>query len=137
MFESIRKIHQAFDQKGLKHLTEEKNGSWIIFTGMNGEEGNYRFLYVKDDDTGNDVAVRCMTGVNVPRNRVATVLAMLNEFQQQYRYLKFTLDKDNDVMVSYDFPVAYSDIGAGGLDMLFRMTAILDKCYPQLMQAIR
>ena len=137
MFRSIQEIHQAFDRAGIKHKVEENHSHWILFTGMTGDNSSYQFLFIKSDDTGNDVAVRSLPIVNVPRHRYDQAYELLNSFQQEYRFIKFTLDKDGDVIAAYDFPVAYPDIGQGAVEILMRMAKIIDNCYPKLNRILR
>lgn len=132
MYKSIKEIAQAFDRKGLKYKVEQKGEHWVLLTGMNGDAGSYGFLYIKTDDTGNDVALRSMPLGRVSRSNYGRVQELLNSFQQEYRFVKFVLDGDGDVMAQYDFLVAQPNIGEAGVEMLMRMTNILDKCTPRL-----
>ena len=111
MYKAIREIHQAFEKKGLKHKVEQKGDHWVLLSGMTGDGDTYIYLFIKTDDTGNDVAVRSLPlGKVAPRN-TARVLELLNGFQQEYRFAKFVMDHDNDVMVQYDFSVAQPNLG--------------------------
>lgn len=137
MFRSIKEIHQAFDRAGIKHKVEENRSHWILITGMTGDHSKYQFLFIKSDDKGNDVVVRSLPIVSVPRSRYDQAYELLNSLQQEYRFIKFILDKDGDVIVAYDFPVAYPDIGQGAVEILLRMAKIVDNCYPKLARLSR
>lgn len=136
MYKAIAEIHRAFDKAGIKHKVDQLGDHWIIQTGMTGKGSTYQFLFIKTDDTGNDVAVRIFKLVNFPKHKTAAAHVLLNSLQQEYRYLRFVLDKDGDVNVEYDFPAAYSPLGEGALEMVLRITTILDECYPKLMRSV-
>ena len=132
MFKAIREIHQTFDKKGLKHKVEQKGDHWVLLSGMSGDGDTYIYLFIKTDDSGNDVAVRSLPLGKVSRSNTGRVLELLNSFQQEYRFAKFVLDKDNDVMVQYDFSVAQPNLGEAAAEIMLRLTRILDNCVPKL-----
>ena len=136
MYKAIAEVHKAFDKAGIKHKVDQIGDHWMINTGMTGKFSTYQFLFIKTDDTGNDIAMRIFKLVNFPKHKAAAALTVLNSLQQEYRYLRFVLDDDGDVNVEYDFPAAYSPIGDGALEMVLRTTNILDECYPKLMRSI-
>lgn len=132
MYQAIREIHQTFDRKGLKHKVEQKGDNWVLLSGMTGDGDTYIFLYIKTDDKGNDVAMRSLPLGRVSRSNYARAYELLNSFQQEFRFCKFVLDKDGDVIAQYDFPVAQPNLGEAAAELLERMTRILDKCMPRL-----
>ena len=136
MYSSIRQIQWAFNKKGLKYRTDDLFGNQILRASMKGKYGEYTFLFIKDDDEGNDVAIRTLPLVRVPNSRRKEACILLNSFQQRYRYARFVIDKDGDVNVSYDFLVACQDIGECAVDVLMKMCGVLDACYPELMRFI-
>lgn len=132
MYQAIREIHQTFDRKGLKHKVEQKGEHWVLITGMTGDGDNYLYLLIKTDDQGNDVALRTLPLGKVPRSRYDRVYELLNSFQEEFRFAKFVLDKDGDVIAQYDFTVAQPNLGEAAVEIIERMTRILDKCVPRL-----
>lgn len=136
MYRSIAEIHQAFDKKGLKHAVNQVQDKWIIETVMGGDASKYKFLFIKTDDEDNDVAVRVFSIANVPNAKRMQALRLLNKLQLQYRYVRLNLDDDGDINMEYDFPVEFSPIGEGAVEMLMRCVLILDKIYPELMRLI-
>ena len=132
MYQAIREIHQTFDRKGLKHKVEQKGEHWVIITGMTGDGETYLFLFIKTDDKGNDVALRSMPLGKAARGRQDKIYELLNSFQEEFRFVKFVLDKDSDIIAQYDFTVAQPNLGDAAAELLERMTRILDKCMPRL-----
>lgn len=134
MNSAINEIHKAFNDAGLKHDVQEIGGKTILITGLSGKADNYRFFLIKDDDNGQDVALRILKISNCPRYRTDQALEVLNELQMKYRYLRFTIDGDGDIAGEYDFPSTYENIGKGAVEMCLRLTMILDDCISRIKQ---
>lgn len=136
MYRAMEEIRREFDKNGLKYSVEQIGGHWILNAGMSGDASTYRFLFIKKDDTGNDVALRVFKLAHCPPERKTAVCRLLNDFQVEYRFVRFVMDDDGDINVEYDFPAIYSPIGEGAVEVLMRLTHILDQCYPKLMRAL-
>jgi hypothetical protein len=136
MYKAIAEIHETFNRRGIKHSVDQKGDIRVIHAGMSGKASNYEFLFIKTDDSGNDVAIRVFKLARFAPHTRGKALEVINEVQQRYRYARFNLDDDCDVNVEYDFPASYPAIGEGAFDMLIRMTTILDDCYAQFMRAV-
>lgn len=134
MNSAINEIHKAFNDAGLKHDVQEIGGKTILITGLSGKADTYRFFLIKDDDNGQDVALRILKISNCPRYRIDQALEVLNELQMKYRYLRFTIDGDGDIAGEYDFPSTYENIGKGAVEMCLRLTMILDDCISRIKQ---
>ena len=61
---------------------------------------------------------------------------VLNKLQDQYRFLRFTLDRDGDINVEYDATCCDRDAGMLAMEMIIRITKILDEAYPELKRAV-
>ena len=136
MNKCIQDIHAEFDRVGIKHSVEQVSGKWVISTTINGKSHAYRFLLIKADDAGNDISVRTAPVVSFSRDKFDTAYNLMNSFQQEYRFVKFVMDDDGDVNVQFDFPLAYEPIGPGAVEVVVRITKILDDCYPKMMREI-
>lgn len=126
MHSAISEIHKAFTDAGLKHDVQQVEGQSILVTGMSGNADNYKFFYIKNNDGGNDVALRIFKISSCPKDQLDRVREALNELQLKYRFLRFTIDDDGDINGEYDFPTCYEDIGKGAVEMCLRLTMILD-----------
>ena len=136
MYKSIMDIQAEFQKNNLKHKVEQVGENWLLRAGVNGKAATYSFLFIKDDDVGNDVAVRIFDIVKFPENRRDKGYEILNRIQQQYRYIRLNMNDEGEVNAEYDFPVEYSNIGQGAIEILIRITQILDDVYPDMMRAI-
>ena len=135
MYKAIQEIQTAFDKHNLKYTTKQLGDKWVLQLKMGGKKGEYEFLFIKSDDSGNDVALRIFRVENFsPANR-AKGFALVTELQNKYRYIRFAIDDDGDLNVSYDFPLMIEGIGDAALEMMLRITQILDESRPALVRA--
>jgi len=135
---ATKAIAEALDAAEIKYrITEPGEGSTLIvgFKAENVSSIEIKFISLDDD---NDVAVRLFSLVKVPENKTAQVLTCLNELNGKFRYVNFYIDSDNDVTISYDFPVRTTadNVGAIGVEMTHRFVKIADEAYPMIMKAI-
>ena len=132
MNSAINEIHKAFNDAGLKHDVQQIGDQSVLITGMTGQGNTYRFIFVKGNDGGNDVALRIVKISHCASYQYDNAREALNELQLKYRFLRFTIDKDGDIIAEYDFPTSYEDIGKGAVEMCLRLTLILDNCISTL-----
>lgn len=137
MFQATERIFTELSKdSNLKVFTEETDDSsrvWLQFGLESG--GSYRIRFISKDND-NDVAVRVFGLTNVDDAQRAKVLPFLNEMNAQYRFIRFVLDKDNDVNIEYDYLVDCPDPAASARELIIRIVRIIDDVYPQLMRAI-
>ncbi len=92
-----------------------------------------RFLSADDD---NDVAIQVCPVARVPQDKKLQMLELINDFHNRFRYIRFYLDSDNDLTVSYDLPVKAESIGESAVEIFARFSQILDTVYPEIMRTI-
>ena len=136
MYQAIASIQEAFQKANLKFSVDQVGNNWILRAGVNGSASVYHFLFIKSDETGSDIALRIFNQVKFPPHAIQRGYEVLNDLQLKYRHIRFVLDKDGNVNVEYDFPTAYQPIGDGAVEMLVRLTKVLDECYPVLMRSV-
>ena len=136
MFRATQEICREFTSKGIKHKAEEIGGKWIVNAGVSGDYINGVTMRFISSDNDSDVAFRVFSFVRVPESKKAVMLLKLNEVNKTYRYLKFYIDKDNEIAVEYDFPVTIKEPGPVAVEMFLRAGKILDIVYPELMNII-
>ena len=74
--------------------------------------------------------------LSAERSQYAKIYPVLNKLQDQYRFLRFTLDRDGDINVEYDATCCDRDAGMLAMEMIIRITKILDEAYPELKRAV-
>ena len=137
MFRMTREIYEVLKKEDLKVFTEESDKAsevWLQFGIKSG--GSYKIKFVSFDDD-HDVAVRVMGLVTVrDEARKEPVLQVVNRLNNTFRFVKFVLDDDGDVNLEYDYLVRCPDPTASVLELIVRITSIVDQAYPDLMRAI-
>lgn len=136
MYTAIQKVQQAFVNANLKYSVDQVGENWILRAGVNGSATSYQFLFIKTNDVGSDISVRIFNLVKFPNGPTGRAYEVLSELQNKYRYIRFVLNDEGNVNVEYDFPTAIENIGEAAVEMLIRLTKILDECYPVLMRSI-
>ena len=136
VYQATKAIAEAMEKKGLKYETNELSSSSNVSVGFRVENGpSYKIRFISSDDD-NDVSVRVYSLVKVPDNKVDAMLVKLNQLNNQYRFIRFSLDKDNEVQVSHDMPMATTNPGDIAVEITIRMAKILDDVYPEMMKAL-
>ena len=136
VYRATKAIAEAFEAKGIKHEIQELSKTSAVkasFNAKNAPSITVRFISSDDDS---DVSVRIFSFVKVPENKTDAMLVMLNDLNKRFRYVRFRLDSDNEVMVSYDMAVATADVGNIANEILLRIVKIADEAYPDLMKAL-
>lgn len=89
-------------------------------------------------DADGDCKFRCYLAKGVAETKRVEILDTLNALNTRYRYVKLSLDSDNDVLASYDFRI-FGDAALADRQvsiMIFIVSRIVDKCVPKIMRVI-
>lgn len=89
---------------------------------FSGDDGEYLSLYY------------CLE--NVPEDKLADILIVCNELNSKYKWVKFYIDSDNDIMLEDDAILSYENAGNEAFELLIRMIDILKETKPVFMKAI-
>ena len=135
MFQATKAIQEAFAEANLKCRVEEAGGMSMVKAGVSGKQTTYSIHFISSDDD-NDVASRVMTFVKTPEEKRPQVLEAINECNRKFRFLKFVIDKDNDVNVEADIPLRVTNVGPVAVELTIRIMKILDEAYPIFMKCI-
>lgn len=139
-------IHQATEaiyealknaDEDLKVFIEENGGAseaWLQFVVRNGS--GYRIRYISEDED-NDVSVRVYGLINLKDQEYCDkIIPVLNKINNKFRYVKFFLDNDGDVNVTYDYPLDNSNPAGSAFEMMVRFVKIINEAYPMMMRAL-
>ena len=137
VFRATKEVAAALDQKEIKYniLTlKESSAVQVKYSGDN--FSTLEILFISSDDDS-DVKVRVFGFVSgVPKDKRGAVLETINAMNDKFRYVKFTLDSDDDLNISYDVPVSEKEVGSIACEMVARFVNIADEAYPEFMKAI-
>lgn len=132
MYRCIQEITKAFDGVNIRYHVDRKGDHEVLVTTITTKVASYKVLFVKTDESGNDVGIRIIGLASYPEEQWMDVYKLINRLQQKYRFAKFLLDEDGDLMVNYDFPVSCEDIGRSSVEMVLTLAKVLDEVYPEL-----
>lgn len=120
------------DAKGVKYMDKGENVVRVAYSGDNLQSIPVFVFFDKDGDPM--VQFKCWEIANF-NGAVDAGIRACNALNAKYRWVKFYLDKDNDVICECD---AYIDVGTCGsecLSLVQRVVNIADDAYPDLMRA--
>ena len=119
--------------KGLRFSTADLNdGGTCVSIMFNGKTTN---LFFGGDDNGTHVALRTVFE-RCPSDRLADMLIVCNSLNLQYRWLKFCIDNENDIMVEDDAILSPETAADECFELLARTVRILEEVKPTIMRAI-
>lgn len=136
MVESIQQIARKLDEMELKYTLEKRGEHEILKVGMATKAAvapMFTFL-PGGEETDLHIAVIPLTRC-LPQKRIE-LLRVLNDLNCRYRYAKFSMDKDNDVIVRYDVARKNGTAGQTAVEIMLRMRNIIEECYPEIMRTI-
>lgn len=137
VYHATQIIAQAFDQRGLKYNIREVGSLSTVELAFSGDNVDVKLNFISSDND-NDVKVLSNTFAKFPESKLSTGYKLANDLAREYKYLKFTIDKDGDMSAQYDFPLKTQDeaLGEFAIEMAARFTKIINDCYPKIMKAL-
>ena len=123
------------DQKGVKYTNPKDDVIKIVYNCDNISSVPVNLFFDNDGDPY--VSLRCweITSVKDVSKRVTAILAC-NNIHTQWRWVKFYLDDDNDIVAQLDAHLSLTNAGEECHTLVLRMVNIIDDVYPNLMKAI-
>lgn len=135
MFKPMLEIMSVLDAKEFKYRVEEREDLTALHMGINGKDTHYEIVIFATSDN-NSVAMRANQLTRVPEEKRDAMLKVINERNNRYRFVKFTLDNDADVNLEWDAPDASQNIGEMCWEMTLRMLRIVNESFPEFMKCI-
>lgn len=138
MHQATMEICQEFDRVKIKYDVvdnQDRDFSYVDarYKAKTGAIVSIKFVS-EDDDA--DVQVRAFSLAHVLDERFGDVLKVINNLNCTYRFVKFVIDRENDVAMEYDLPMNNASIGRCATEMLIRSMKIIDEVLPEIMHAI-
>ncbi len=133
MIDSAQMYIAKLKAEELKYTTRDLPDGSIVVSVM----FNMVFTHAifQSNDNGKHVAFRTQLE-SVPAEKVNDMLVVCNSLNMRYRWLKFYLDKDNDIMVEDDAIVSPETAGEECFELLIRTAGIIKEVKPFIMKAI-
>ena len=121
------------DEKEIKYRVINANR---IAVGVCGDDlPNQEIILIFDDDD-TDVGIRAFSIVKVPESKKLGAIASCEALNASIRFVKFCVDQDDDLNAEIDAIIEPYTAGKICFSHLVRLTEILKKVYPIIMNAI-
>lgn len=121
-------------RNGLKHSEVEQLGEKeVVEFGMNTETTKVRVVSFFDGDT---LATRIFAFSKIPDNKFGDALLACNSLNDEYRFVKFYIDSDNEVVIAADDFLDEDTAGEEAMKVAMATIHIADEAYPKLQKAI-
>ena len=132
------RIKSHFDAEGIRYdyyePTESRNEA--IRVGFNAKNKDSISVILFIDEDGGSINVKSFTVAKVPENKLMDMYVCLNDLNNQYRWVKFYIDSDNEVTVSGDAIIDAESAGKECLEIVIRYVDIIDDVYPNIMKVL-
>lgn len=131
-------FESALDQYEIKYQELDGNGRIGVRVTYNLKNVNHLTVSFLFDEDGEDVHFVAGVITHVPEGdaRRGAVLEALNDANRRFRWIKFYLDQDSDIMADGDHILTPDFVGNTCHTLLERILSVCDQAYPDFMRAI-
>lgn len=129
-------IAEALNKHGIYFEVEYKNEleKVSVFSSINCGPDIKIYILVND----NNVGLRIWGIINeIPQPKRYKIMEVCNTLNSDYRFTKFAIDKDNELMLVYDFPQNNGEcIGEMAVEILRSTKSLLNEKYELFMKEL-
>ncbi len=131
---SYKRLFTAYmDTHGIKYEARDEHVVRVVYGGDN---LNTIPLYVIFDKDGDPIiSVKCWDIAKF-KGKEEKALVVCNRLNSEYRWIKFYLDKDGDIVADCDAYVDELTCGEECLNLVRRAVSIIDDAYPSIAKAL-
>ncbi len=124
------------DAKGVKYTDIDSADDNVVRVTYNGDDIKSVPVYIIFDDDGDPMAkFRCWEIANF-KDKLETAYRLCNELNNQYRWVKFYIDKDGDIVCECDAKFNRDTCGEICLFCVHRIVGITDSAYKTIMREV-
>ena len=136
--EQVNRVGLAMTERGLKFDYVDEYENPMIALNFGGGDFSYTHitLHLVFDQDGESAQIVSSPISNVPAEKTARMLLTLNDCNHKFRWVKFYLDEDNDVIVNGDVLFDEQNAGDACIGLIMRTASIVDDAYPDIMKSI-
>lgn len=121
------------DAKGVRYVDQ---GEHVVKITYEGDNLKSIPVYVFFDEDGEPlVQLKCWDVVSC-KDKEDKGIRICNDLNNKYRWVKFSVDNDSDVVISIDAYIDGATCGEECLKLVARVVNITDNAYPDLVKAI-
>ena len=117
-------VEEYLERKGIKYTCPKENVLNILYNGENIQSIPVKVIFEENDDPF--VAFRCKSIANFKENE-AEGFAVCNRLNRKYRWVKFYINRDSDVVIEADAQIDEVSCGKECLTIVRRIVGIADQ----------
>ncbi|HAM68124.1 MAG TPA: hypothetical protein DCP68_00695 [Ruminococcus sp.] len=137
VYPATDEIYKTMQEHNLKCGIEARDNSSALHIGITAESTGFEAMYISRSEK-NDVALRIFNLVRFPEEKFGEMLKVVNECNNKFRFLKFSIDTDSySIDAAFDFALESENLGECAYEMLMRSAGIIDQCYPEFMAVLK
>ena len=120
------------DANDIKYVEKKDHVIKVTYTGDNLD--SIPVFVIFDEDNDPLVQFKCWDIANF-KNNVGKAIEICNSLNAEYRWVKFYVDSDNDIIASIDAVLDINTCGSHCMTLVRRVVNIVDEAYPQIARA--
>lgn len=136
MANQCAKLFEAYVKSQEYHIDTVNDSDNILRMGfdLNATEISIFITFSEDEDT---VALHGMNFIKIPKGKSECLYKICNECNTKYRWVKFGLDEENEVLVvRADAWIQLDNCADVTFKLVHSMAEIVDEVYPVFMKAL-
>ena len=136
--EQVNRVGLALTERGLRFEHVDKYDNPMIALSFGGGDFSYTHvvIHLVFDLDGESAQVVTSPIANTPADKTAKMLLALNGCNHKFRWVKFYLDEDNDVIANGDVMFDEQNAAEACIELIMRTASIIDDAYADIMKAI-
>ena len=136
--EQINRVERALNERDLKFEHVDTFDKPLIRLVFGGGDFSYTHLVINVifDEDGESAQIATSPIASVPAEKTSKLLLTLNECNHKFRWVKFYMDEDNDVIADTDVIFDEQNAGEAVLEIVMRTASIIDDAYADIMKGI-
>ena len=123
------------DEHGIKYTDLDERAVRLAFASKVVPQG-VKVLVIFDSDNRSAVHFIASGFVKVTEAKFGAVLMAVNEANAKFRWVKFYIDDNMNIMAEDDAILDMANVGPEVADLAFRISDIVDDAYPSFMTAL-
>lgn len=129
----IQAVKTYLESQGIRYTDIEDNIISISFDADN--VSSVRFAVFFDND-GESIHIQSIGYVKIPSEKLHPMYRIMNDLNRKFRWAKFSIDDDGDVIVEDDAIIDLESAGEEVFQEIIHLVQIADDAYPVIQKAI-
>ncbi len=133
MQEYAQEFARVMDAEGIKYTVHDDHVINVSYTGENLK--NISIYVFFDKEGSNHVQFYCGDIADFSSKEEVVALQVCNELNAEFRWVKFYVNKDKEVVATLDATLDITSSGDECVELLGRVVSIVDESFPKIAKA--